>query len=293
MSKIPAKIALFGNSHQDSKSAEMEKLLGALHRKKASISIERKFCEYIGKEFNIDTHDLENFDNEIPETDIAISIGGDGTFLRTAEMVGQRNIPILGINTGRLGFLADIPANEIETTIEHIFNGEYHIEERSNLQIECPEYNDYPFALNEIAVLKHDISSMINVEVIINGETITTYWADGLIICTPTGSTAYSLSNGGPILMPQLNSFNITPVAPHSLNIRPIVINDSSTIKLRPESRSGSFLVAVDGRNAQCRNGIELTLRKASHTTKVIKIEGKTFFHTLKKKLMWGADTRI
>ena len=292
MSKSPTKFALFGNSHQEARATELCNLIKALKGRKASITIERRFHDYIVNKLGIDASDIETFDEICPEVDIAVSVGGDGTFLRTAKLIAQRDIPILGINTGRLGFLSDIPSNEIYATIDCICNGDYRVEERANLHIECEGYEDYPYALNEIAVLKHDIASMINIDVEINGELITTYWADGLIICTPTGSTAYSLSNGGPILVPQLNSFCITPVAPHSLNIRPIVVSDSSVITLHTESRSGSFLVAVDGRNAQCKNHTKLTLRKADRTTKVVKINNKTFFHTLKEKLMWGADVR-
>lgn len=230
----------------------------------------------------------------IEGVDYVISMGGDGTFLEAANKVGDREIPILGVNMGRLGFLADVLPSEIETTLDHVLRGNHIIEDHTVIKLETNgetvECN--PFALNDIAVLKRDSASMISIRAYVNGDFLVNYQADGLIIATPTGSTAYSLSNGGPIIVPQSGSLCITPVAPHSLNIRPIVINDTSVIELEVCSRSHNFLVAVDGRSMKMAEETRLTIRKAPYTIKLIKLKSQRYFSTLHEKLMWGADTR-
>ena len=230
----------------------------------------------------------------IEGVDYVISMGGDGTFLEAATKVGDREIPILGVNMGRLGFLADVLPSEIETTLDHVLRGDHIIEDHTVIKLETNgetvECN--PFALNDIAVLKRDSASMISIRAYVNGDFLVNYQADGLIIATPTGSTAYSLSNGGPIIVPQSGSLCITPVAPHSLNIRPIVINDTSVIELEVCSRSHNFLVAVDGRSMKMAEETRLTIRKAPYTIKLIKLKSQRYFSTLHEKLMWGADTR-
>ena len=230
----------------------------------------------------------------IEGVDYVISMGGDGTFLEAANKVGNREIPILGVNMGGLGFLADVLPSEIETTLDHVLRGDHIIEDHTVIKLETNgetvECN--PFALNDIAVLKRDSASMISIRAYVNGDFLVNYQADGLIIATPTGSTAYSLSNGGPIIVPQSGSLCITPVAPHSLNIRPIVINDTSVIELEVCSRSHNFLVAVDGRSMKMAEETRLTIRKAPYTIKLIKLKSQRYFSTLHEKLMWGADTR-
>ena len=230
----------------------------------------------------------------IEGVDYVISMGGDGTFLEAANKVGDREIPILGVNMGRLGFLADVLPSEIETTLDHVLRGDHIIEDHTVIKLETNgetvECN--PFALNDIAVLKRDSASMISIRAYVNGDFLVNYQADGLIIATPTGSTAYSLSNGGPIIVPQSGSLCITPVAPHSLNIRPIVINDTSVIELEVCSRSHNFLVAVDGRSMKMAEETRLTICKAPYTIKLIKLKSQRYFSTLHEKLMWGADTR-
>ena len=230
----------------------------------------------------------------IEGVDYVISMGGDGTFLEAANKVGDREIPILGVNMGRLGFLADVLPSEIETTLDHVLRGDHIIEDHTVIKLETNgetvECN--PFALNDIAVLKRDSASMISIRAYVNGDFLVNYQADGLIIATPTGSTAYSLSNGGPIIVPQSGSLCITPVAPHSLNIRPIVINDTSVIELEVCSRSHNFLVAVDGRSMKMAEETRLTIRKAPYTIQLIKLKSQRYFSTLHEKLMWGADTR-
>ncbi len=228
------------------------------------------------------------------DIDFVISLGGDGTFLKAASRVGDRQIPIIGVNMGRLGFLADVLPSEIEEALNNVLTGNYTIEEHAVIQAETTDgvLEGSPFALNDIAVLKRDSASMISIKARINGDFLVTYQADGLIVATPTGSTAYNLSNGGPIIGPYSRSLCITPVAPHSLNIRPIVINDDAVIDLEVESRSHHFLVAVDGRSNKMAEGTKITIRKAPYTVKIVKQNHQRYFSTLREKLMWGADTR-
>ena len=288
------KFALFGNSYQAKKSAYVKHLLSILERKQADIYICQKFYDFLTRDLHMDIHAAGTFKDCLCDVDMVISMGGDGTFLKAASHVGAKDIPILGINTGRLGFLADISPEDIEGTIEDIYNNNYRIEDRSVLEVHCDgqTLKGYPCGLNEIAVLKRDSSSMITIHAAINGAPLTTYQADGLVIATPTGSTAYSLSVGGPIMVPHSKTIAITPVAPHSLNVRPIVINDDWEITLDVESRSHNFLIAIDGRSETCREGTRLTIRKASYKTKVVKRPNHIFFHTLRNKMMWGADGR-
>lgn len=244
----------------------------------------------------LDRHSVSSLiePDELTNVDLVISMGGDGTFLKAACMVGEREIPILGINKGRLGFLADVLPSEIEDVLEHVLRRDYMIENHTVIKLEADgECIDCcPFALNDIAVLKRDTASMISIKAYVNGEFLVNYQADGLIIATPTGSTAYSLSNGGPIIVPQSGSLCITPVAPHSLNIRPIVINDTSVIELEVCSRSHNFLVAIDGRSMKLTEGTRLTIRKADYMVKLVKLKNQRYFSTLHRKLMWGADSR-
>ena len=288
------KLALFGNVYQAKKSSSVQQLIQLLKKHQVKLFVETEFYNYLTKTLQIDLQpdgliDYNNFD-----TDVAISMGGDGTFLETARRVGNKEIPILGINTGRLGFLADISQQEMEAALNDFFNGNYKIEERSLIQVQREEVplKGYPYASNEVAVLKRDNSSMISIRVEINGEYLTTYQADGLIINTPTGSTGYALSVGGPIIMPQAGIFGITPVAPHSLNMRPLTLKDEAEITLEVESRSHNFLVAIDGRSESCREGTRLTLKKAPYRIKVFQRKEHSFFNTLRNKLMWGADIR-
>lgn len=288
------KFAIFGNVYQAKKSSYAEDLFRLLRQHKAEICICREFYHFLTEVLHIDIPDAALFDGDDFTADMVVSMGGDGTFLKAASRVGRKNIPILGINTGRLGFLADISPEEMEETFNEIHENRYKVEERSVLQLKCNDEKlmRAPFALNEIAVLKHDSSSMISIHTAINGAPLTTYQADGLIIATPTGSTAYSLSVGGPIIVPHSKTIAITPVAPHSLNMRPIVICDDWKITLNVESRSHNFLVATDGRSESCKESTELTICRADYTIKVVKRFNHIFFDTLRNKMMWGADVR-
>jgi NAD+ kinase len=294
MSSRKLKFAIFGNIFQAKKSASIQKILSFLSEHNADVAVDREFYEFLTKDQHIDIDASEVFDDGAFNADFVISMGGDGTFLKAASRVGDKNIPIVGVNMGRMGFLADVTPNEIETALESIYRGEYSIEDHAVIQIEADgeRISGYPNALNDIAVLKRDNASMISIRTSINGEYLVTYQADGLIISTPTGSTAYSLSNGGPIIVPQSGILCLTPVAPHSLNIRPIVISDDSEITLSVESRSHKFLVAVDGRSEKCKEGTKLIIRKAPYNIKILKRSGQKYFYTLREKMMWGADTR-
>lgn len=290
------KFAIFGNTYQAKKSFYAQSLFSILEKHKSEVLICREFYNFLTKDLrlNIKTAGLLD-DNDFDDTDMVISVGGDGTFLKAASRVGNKDIPILGINTGRLGFLADVSPEEMEATFNEIHKNRYSVEERSVLQIKQNEQHlkGYPYALNDIAVLKRDSSSMISIHTAINGAYLTTYQADGLVISTPTGSTAYSLSVGGPIIVPHSNTIAITPVAPHSLNVRPIVIRDDWEITLDVESRSHNFLIAIDGRSESCKEGTQLTIKKADYSIKVVKRHNHIFFDTLRTKMMWGADNRI
>ena len=287
-------LAISGHCFQAKKSDHAENLFAILKQHDADIYVDWEFYEFLTKDLNF-TPKVSGLigDNDF-EADMVISIGGDGTFLKAASRVGRKNIPILGINTGRLGFLADVSSDEINDTFNEIHNGQFKVEDRSILQLESDleELKGYPFALNEIAILKRDSSSMISIHTTINGAYLTTYQADGLVISTPTGSTAYSLSIGGPIIVPHSNTIAITPVAPHSLNIRPIVIRDDWEITLDVESRSHNFLIAIDGRSESCSEGSRLTIRKADYNIRVVKRYNHIFFDTLRTKMMWGIDNR-
>ena len=294
MASRKLKFAIFGNTYQPKKSVSIQKLLVCLAQRQADVCIEREFYDFITTGQRLPLGDVQVIDGSDFKADFVISMGGDGTFLRAASKVGGKQIPILGINTGRLGFLADVNAQEIERTIQALYEGDYTVDTRAVIQVETDgqALQGYDCALNDVAILKRDNASMITIHTTINGDYLTTYQADGLIFSTPTGSTAYSLSNGGPIIVPGTHVFSLTAVAPHSLYVRPIVVSEDSEIKLTIESRTHNFLVALDGRSEKLADTTRLTLRKAPYRVKVIKRAGTKYFHTLREKMMWGADQR-
>ena len=267
------KFAIFGNTYQAKKSSHAKELFRLLEKHRAELYICRDFYHFLTNDLKLEIKDATLFDGDHFEADMVISIGGDGTFLKAAGRVGRKNIPILGINTGRLGFLADVSPEEMEETFNEIHKGQYNVEERSVLQLSSnkKKMEILPYALNDIAILKRDSSSMITIHTSINDAYLATYQADGLIIATPTGSTAYSLSVGGPIIVPHSNTIAITPVAPHSLNIRPIVIRDDWKITLDVESRSHNFLVSIDGSSESFTENDRITINRADYTIKVVK----------------------
>lgn len=287
------RFAIIGNEYQAEKSKHAESLLEILESHQAKVMIEKGFKDLLEQGQGLSLKHVEGFTDRDFTADMVISLGGDGTFLKAARLTGSRNIPILGINTGRLGFLADVSVDEMEMTLDEIYSNHYKIEERSILQLTTSNpLQVYPCALNEVAVLKHDSSSMISIKAYINREHLNTYQADGLIIATPTGSTGYSLSVGGPVIAPQSKTMVITPVAPHSLNCRPLVVRDDWEITLEVESRSHNFLISVDGCSESCREDTRIRISRAPYTVKMVKRFDHQFFKTLRSKMMWGADAR-
>lgn len=294
MTQRKLRFALFGNIYQVKKSASIQKVLSTIARYGGELYVDMEYYYFLKDNQHLDINATKVLSDDDFTADFAISMGGDGTFLKTASRVGKKNIPILGVNMGRLGFLADISPDDIEHTMDALHRDDYAIESRAVIEVEIDGQSmaDGNYALNDVAILKRDTASMISISAHINGQLLTTYQADGLVISTPTGSTAYSLSNGGPIIVPGTKVFSMTAVAPHSLNIRPIVIPDSSVIELDVESRSHSFLVAIDGRSEKYKEGTKITLRRAPYYIKVVKRSDHRYFNTLREKMMWGADVR-
>lgn len=294
MSQQPLKFAIFGNEYQPRKSAAIQSVLDYLHRRNAAIYIDRPFYEFVKVQYGAELKVNGVFESNNFDADFVISMGGDGTFLKAAARVGAKQTPIIGINMGRLGFLADVLPCEVEEALDAIFSGNYEMENHTAIMVEADgqPITGCPYALNDIAVLKRDNASMIAIRASVDGEFLVTYQADGLIVATPTGSTAYSLSNGGPIIVPQTGSLCLTPVAPHSLNIRPIVLNDNSVVELQVESRSHNFLIATDGRSETLVDSTIVRISKAPFVVRIIKRSGRRYFASLREKMMWGADVR-
>ena len=294
MSEKKLSFAIFGNTSKAFDTLQIVDILDYLVGRGADVYIEQNFYHTLLKELKKDFSIAGVFEGVNFDVDYVISLGGDGTFLKAASKVGPKQTPIIGVNMGRLGFLANVTPEEIRNVLENVYEGKYEIEERAVIQLKADgaALENCPFALNDIAILKRDNAAMISIKASVNGEYLVTYLADGLVISTPTGSTAYSLSVGGPIIVPQSGILSMTPVAPHSLNIRPIVISDEAEIKLEVQSRSHNFLAAVDGRSEKLSEGVTLTIKKAPHKVRIVKAYGQRFFSTLREKLMWGADTR-
>ena len=236
-------------------------------------------------------HDSADLDSSI---DFVISLGGDGTLLDTVTLVRNKNIPVLGVNFGRLGFLASIGKDEVATAVTALVNGTFVIEKRSLIHLDAniPLFGEVPYALNEFAIHKTDVSPMIKVHTYLNGEFLNTYWADGLIVSTPTGSTGYSLSCGGPVVFPDSGSFVITPIAPHNLNVRPIVVPDNNIVSFEVEGRAEEFICMMDSRKEMVEKNIQLAVKKESFTISLVRLNENNFLQTLRTKLSWGLDKR-
>ena len=285
-------IAVFGNTLRQETIREVKHIVEFLQLRGVNVVLSQELRHGA---FNREFPSVDDFASQSDERiDFALSVGGDGTFLTTASLVGHLDIPILGINCGHLGYLAEVQTKNIDLVLDQLINNGYTIEQRRILEVSCQQDGKIasPYALNEVAILKSGLSSMITVDVTLNGEFLHNYKADGLLVATPTGSTAYSLSVGGPIMVPRAGTFAITPVAPHSLNVRPIVIRDDWEITLEVSSRSHNFLIAIDGRSETCNEKTRITIRRAPFNTRVVKGCGHSFFDTLREKMMWGADTR-
>jgi NAD+ kinase len=291
------KIALYGLTINPDFIEELAKLLDLLKEKKVEFLVYRPFLEYMRLDCGLNPEVAGMFENgdDLPEDVMYIfSIGGDGTMLKSFMVARKSSIPLVGINSGRLGFLSDISREEIEQALDDIIAGNIIIDERTVLELEIinDDHSDFLYALNEITVTKLDSSSMINIHTYINDEYLNTYWADGLIVATPTGSTAYSLSVGGPILTPDSQNFIISPIAAHHLTVRPIVVPDHHSIALQVEGRGLHFLTSVDSQSEALYFSVLLKIRKASFNVKTIRLKDHSFFSTLRNKLMWGVDKR-
>ncbi|KJD32479.1 inorganic polyphosphate kinase [Tamlana nanhaiensis] len=292
------KVAVFGRYYNKTTSKSVETLFNYLFRQDIEAYIEDEFYNLINNEaHNIKGFETFNkFDHLDKSFDLLVSVGGDGTILRAITYVKDIDIPIIGINTGRLGFLATIHVEAIEQAFQNIIDGKYKISERSLLEVETSPTNadvkDLYFALNEVTVSRKNTTSMITVETHLDGEYLTSYWSDGLIVSTPTGSTGYSLSCGGPVITPGAYSFVLTPIAPHNLSARPLVIPDSTEIQLKVDGREQQHLISLDSRIATLDNGTIIKIKKADFTIKMIDLFNESFLDTLRKKLLWGEDNR-
>ncbi|RSK39820.1 NAD kinase [Mangrovimonas spongiae] len=292
------KIALFGQFFHRNAEEAITILLNYLNGKSNDIYIEENFLDIINKNLDttIDLNDFKTFKTLNDSYNLLISIGGDGTILRAITHVKDTGVPIVGINTGRLGFLATIQNENITHAMDDIFNGNYKISKRSLLEIKTtPKHQNLTelnFALNEIAISRKNTTSMITVSTKLDEEYLTSYWSDGLIVSTPTGSTGYSLSCGGPVIAPDAESFVLTPIAPHNLNARPLVITDTTEIELKVDGRENEYLVSLDSRIATLQNDAIITIKKAPFKIKMIELATESFLDTLRKKLLWGEDKR-
>ncbi len=292
------KIAIFGQTSKPIVQNIILRLLNVFKEYEVEIIFEDHFYDLL-KQNNILSKSYNTFgaDSALKDdVDFFISVGGDGTMLRAANFIKSMNIPIIGINAGRLGFLANVQQDEIETLLPDIFKNNYTLSKRTLLSLQCnpSENNDFDiqYALNEVTVSRKNTTSMITVETYLDQEYLATYWADGLIISTPSGSTGYSLSCGGPIIEPTTNCFVITPLAPHNLNVRPLVIPDNLNIRLKVSSRESQFLVSLDTTTKAIDNQTELTISKAAFTIDLVEFPSQSFIRTLRTKLLWGEDKR-
>jgi len=290
------RIALFGWNIAPIFRDSMVRLLNILHRHETEVIVYQPFLEYLQQEVGMDVGKVDGFSThqELIGVDYFMSIGGDGTFLEAITFVRESGIPMVGINSGRLGFLADIAQSELEFSMEQFFAGRFILQPRSLLKLgnEYGLFQSFPYALNEFTVHKQDSSQMITVHVEVGGDLLNSYWADGLIVSTPTGTTAYSLSVGGPIITPESSNFVIAPIAPHNLAIRPVVIPDSEIVRLWVEGRGGRYMASLDSRSAPFENDMVWTISKSDFIINVLKFENQSFYETLRKKLLWGADKR-
>lgn len=290
------KIAIYGGNTERNKSRYIELLLQRLSEVSADVYIYKPLYEFLEHElplkFNYKT--FEEHADLIGTIDYLFSIGGDGTFLSTLNFIKDSGIPVLGINTGRLGFLANVAQTEIDMAIDALMEKKFHIEKRILISVEQPSnlFEDFSYGLNEFTISKKNALSMITTHTYINGEYLNSYFGDGLIIATPTGSTAYSMSCGGPLVMPGSENFIITPIAPHNLNVRPLVISDNNIITLKMESRNNQYLASIDSKVQTVDASIEITLKKADFHINLIQLENQNFFNTIRNKLLWGAHSR-
>jgi NAD+ kinase len=290
------KVAIYGRRLDNEQQGELQYLLGELASENIEAVIYGPFLDTIAADF-VYPAGISSFadPDELDETvDFLISLGGDGTLLDTVTLVRDKNIPVLGINFGRLGFLASIGREELQNAVHSLATRTIVIDKRTMIHLDAnkPLFADTPFGLNEFAIHKTDTSPMIKIHTYLNGEFLNTYWADGLIVATPTGSTGYSLSCNGPVVFPESASFVITPVAPHNLNVRPIVVPDDNIISFEVEGRTDQFLCVLDSRREIVDKNVQLAVRREAFTISLVRLNENNFLQTLRNKLSWGLDTR-
>ena len=288
--------AIFGKAISKENAKYIKVLFAKLDSEKIDYLVYDEIFELLKeRNISISSDNVFSAHNDLKgKADFLISIGGDGTYLNTISLVRDSGIPIVGINTGTLGFLSNIPKDEIEFAIDEILKGNYTLDKRTLLKLETDEnlFGDVNYALNELTIHKQDSSSMITTRVYLDDVFLNSYWSDGLIIATPTGSTAYSLSCGGPIITPGSGNFIITPVAPHNLNVRPVVIPDDTTITVNVEGRNERFLISLDSRSETIDQSVKLKIRKQDFHVNLLRLNNQDFLSTLRNKLMWGLDKR-
>jgi len=288
------RIAIHGRPFRDDAANHVKELYSYLKNKGAQVITYAPFFDYL-KESGISVYgELYSQKGDLAGTDFLMSVGGDGTLLEAVTYVGELQIPILGINIGRLGFLATTQGGEIKRAVDALYSKDFKYDDRMLIKLVSDEdiFGGVNFGLNELAILKRDSSSMIVVHTYIDGEYLNSYWADGLIVSTPTGSTGYSLSCGGPLMLPQLNNFIIAPVSPHNLNVRPMIVSDNSEISFKIEGRSSYFLVSLDSRSKIVAATAKLAVKKEDFKARLVELKGYNYFETLRNKLNWGLDLR-
>ena len=289
------KIAIHGKRITESIIPCLQDLFETLNKHKAYVGLSSTYKkDLLNNGFEVEG--LASFDQgeDISSFNFLLSLGGDGTMLEAVTYSGKSQVPIVGINVGRLGFLATIPKNDISGAINDLYNGNYKIASRSLIHVDSDNdlFAPFNFGLNELTIVKKETSSMIVVHTYIDGQFLNSYWADGLIVSTPTGSTGYSLSCGGPLVNPSLKNFILTPVSPHNLNVRPIIVSDESVITFKIEGRSKRFMVSIDSRSSSVDDTVELSVRKEAFEAKLVQFERYEYFDTLRNKLNWGVDAR-
>jgi len=294
--KIEMKVAIFGRNFDFEYAKYIQSFFENLYSLHSEVIIYDKFFHFLVNEANISLQSKQTFSDYSGlkgTSDMLFSIGGDGTILDALNVVRDSNIPVIGINTGKLGFLASVAIHETGQAIESIVNKQFTLDKRSLLKVESTsgKFNDFPFGLNEITVQKSD-STMITVQVEVDGEYLNSYWADGLIVSTPTGSTAYSLSVGGPVITPQSGNIIISPISPHNLTVRPLVLPDNCRLKLKVDSRAHNHIISLDHRSIKVDNDEEIFVSKADFSLNLIQLNNSSFYNTLRNKLMWGVDKR-
>jgi Predicted sugar kinase len=289
-------VALYNRTFEEKNIPALKHVIHMLDGHRLQMAFYKEFYERIQPHLSLQcTPLLYTSRLDLPaHTDMLISLGGDGTMLDAVSFVGNSNIPMIGINFGRLGFLAAIPQEEVEAAIQSLVRGSYTLDKRSLLHLDSsiPLFGSECYALNEFTLHRKDTSSMIKIHTYINGEFLNTYWADGLIVSTPTGSTGYSLSCGGPVVFPQASNFVITPVAPHNLNMRPIVVPDDVVISFEVEGRTEQFLCTLDSRTETITSNVQLAVKKENFTISLVRPDEHNFLSTIRQKLYWGVDSR-